>query len=128
MFTTVDQVKLIVKNMLHSITLPMLLIGTVSSTEPLRVRINQDIEIDEENIWVTKNVLGWSLNVDHQHQYTDASGAGVETKMTDTKPSRQYTLEEPLKPGDKVLLLRNLGGQKYLLIDKVRSYRDILTE
>lgn len=128
MFTTVDQVKLIVRNMLHDITLPLLVIGTVSGTAPLRVQLNQHTEINEENIWVSKNVLGWSLNVDHQHEYTDTHSSGVDTKLTTKNPGRQYFLEEPLKVGDKVLLLRNLGGQQYLLIDKLRRYQDILTE
>lgn len=144
MFTTPLQVKLIVKEMLHDMDLTSLVVGTVSSISPLKIRVNQRLEITSESLYFCKNVIPWKLDTSHYHAYIDehaegqtASGGGethshfvplTETeKVTAEAPAEDYVLEDALMEGDKVLLLKNMGGQEFVLLDKLRKYEEIVT-
>lgn len=145
MFTTPSQVKTIVQELLEKIDLTSLIIGTVSSISPIKIRVNQRLEIPAESLYFCKNVIPWQLDANHHHAYSDThaeSNTGepagephthpiqfTETeKNTQSSIGRNYILEEPLKVGDKVLMLKNLGGQEYILLDKLRQYQQIITD
>lgn len=70
---------------------PRVLFGKVSSTAPLTVRIDQKLSVSGDALVVT---------------------AGTRY-IKDIQPG--------LQTGDKVVLLRMQGGQKYILLDKVVS-------
>lgn len=62
-------------------------IGTVIDTSPLKIKLSQTIELEEDFLDLTQNVAK----------------------------------ENALKKGEKVLMLRKAGGQRYAVIDRVVS-------
>lgn len=73
--------------------------GTVSSTSPLRIRLNDKLELDSTDFYITDSCIGLKY------------GSTI--------------LRSPLKQGDGVLLLcRPAGkdGMKYILLDRIQTY------
>ena len=100
MFTTVDQVKTIITNFLTKTGRGGFITGTVSSVNPLKIQINARLEITEENLYISDNCIGLSIN-------DDAS------------------IREPLAVGDGVVLITRpstTDGTKYILLDRIQSY------
>ncbi len=73
--------------------------GTVTKTNPLEVNVDQRFTLDADVLVQT--------------------AATTELKMT--IGSTEYTVRPGLQVGDRVVLLRIQGGQKYLILDKVVS-------
>ena len=75
--------------------------GTVTAVSPLAIKIDQRFTVTEEFLILTKNVAKYEAVL-----FLD----GVQ---------RDVLVDNSLKVGDKVMLLREQGGQKYVVIDKV---------
>ena len=74
-------------------------VGVVSSTEPLRVKVSNDLELPESTL-----IAG--------DQFTEVT-------MTTTDGQHTVRYDNRLKVGDKVQLLMNTGGQKYYIIGRL---------
>lgn len=74
--------------------------GTVVSTEPILISIMQGINLSDKQLILTRNVTNYetSIVLDGTHS---------------------VTIENALEVGEKVILLRKKGGQKYLVLDRV---------
>ncbi|MES1045285.1 DUF2577 domain-containing protein [Heyndrickxia oleronia] len=79
-----------------------ILFGTVIGTSPLRIDIELKDPLEYEDVILTANV------VDH------------DVDMTVDGIRRKYTVHYGLKTGEKVTLIRQQGGQKYVVLDRVR--------
>jgi len=109
--------------------------GTVVSVKPLSINVEQRFTLTEEFLILTKNVkdykvnvsIDWitentELNASHSHS---VDGISTESSTFDTNHNhsligtKQITIHNGLKVGEKVILLRNQGGQKYIVLDKV---------
>ena len=75
--------------------------GKVISTSPLRVQISTELTLPQSVLVVPKSLTDHTVEV-----------------MIDNviKP---MTIRNALKVGDKVLLLRQQGGQSYIILDKI---------
>ena len=71
--------------------------GTVVSDSPLQVQISQKLILSDIQLALTRNVTKFTTKID---------GTGVE-------------IDNSLNIGDKVVLIKQKGGQQYLVIDKV---------
>ena len=71
--------------------------GKVTNESPLKILVEQKLLLGAAQLVLTRNVTDY------------------ETKIDDKK----VTVNNALKVGDKVVLLRQKGGQKYLVIDRV---------
>ena len=88
--------------------------GKVISTAPLKILVEQKITLGAAQLVLTRNVTDYELNVsvdwgteatsDHAH------GLSGQNKMK---------VHNSLAEGEKVLLIRVQGGQKYVVIDRV---------
>lgn len=78
--------------------------GSVISTNPLKVKIEQKLTLTEDFIIIPERLT------DHE---TELSTDGV-TKTT-------YTIHNALKTGDNLILLQQKGGQRYLVLDRMVS-------
>lgn len=76
--------------------------GTVTAASPLAIKIDQRFTVTEDFLILTKNVRDYKVKI--------SVNGGME---------QDYTVRNALKTGDKVILLREQGGQKYIVIDKV---------
>lgn len=77
--------------------------GEVISTSPLTVRVEQKLQISEKMLIVPKNLTDYEITAEY-------SGEFIKLKLLNA-----------IKTGDKVLLLRMQGGQKFLILDKIKE-------
>lgn len=85
-----------------------IMFGTVTRVSPLTVRVDNRFDIAEEALIVMKD-FKTGFNPTHYH----TSNAG----NTDTGANSEYYYG--LKTGEKVVLLRNQGGQQFLILGRV---------
>ena len=74
-----------------------LVFGKVISISPLKINIEQKLTLLPQQIILSKSVTNYSVNIN----------------------GTMMTVNNALKTGEEVVLLRMQGGQKYLVIDRV---------
>lgn len=75
--------------------------GTVVSAAPLKINVEQKLTLESIHLVLTNNVKDFDV------------------EMTVDGSRWKYTVHNNLKNGEKVILLRQQGGQKYIVLDKV---------
>ena len=102
------------------------LFGTVISTNPLEIQVEQKLRLTKEFLILTKNVrdyeveisLNWNTNSTNLSVQTENGNADIthNHSITDKKTVK---IHNTLNKNDKVILIQQLGGQKYIVLDKV---------
>lgn len=83
-----------------------------SHNASVEVNVNSTISPNDNNARITNNVNASveienaSINLNHSHSY---------------KGKKSFTVHNSLVQGDEVILLRMQGGQKYIVLDRVKS-------
>lgn len=77
------------------------LVGTVVSADPPAIKISPTITLSAEHIVLTRSISKYRAKL-----YTDGG-------------SNEMIIDNSPEIGDKVILVRIQGGQKYLVLDKV---------
>ena len=98
--------------------------GTVQSVSPLTVFVYAKLTIPEKALVLSRNVTDFdtAVTVNWRTENTSGGGGGYDAfsshshAITGRKPIRVHNA---LKAGEKVILIRMAGGQKYLIIDRV---------
>ena len=75
--------------------------GKVTSTSPLKITIEQKITLGSAQLVLTRNVTDFKTT------------AIIESE------TREITIQNSLKVGEQVVLMKQKGGQKYLVLDRV---------
>lgn len=75
--------------------------GTVTGTDPLKINIEQKLTLEIAHLVLTNNVQDYMVEMSIE--------GGIK---------RNYTVHNKLQEGDTVILLRQQGGQKYIVLDK----------
>lgn len=83
-------------------------IGTVTAAEPLCIRLEEGLELTEEFLVLTENVLEW------EETGTISIDGG-------TWNSYRMKRNRKLQTGEVVALMRAAGGQQYLVLGRVRK-------
>ena len=117
-----------------------ILFGTVTSISPLNINVEQKMNLTSEFLILTKNVvdyetemtINWSTeiinqNMNHSHDVSVTGEASVSigqyskdlSHSHGIKGRKKVTIHNALKNGDKVILIRQQGGQKYVVLDKI---------
>ncbi len=151
-----------------------IMFGTVTSTSPLTINVEQKLNLTSEFLVLTKNVVDYTvdvsiewttetknLNANHNHTASSEITTNTTTNVNvsssispnegqsitnivtaesssdstgkttvDTKNinlshdhnitgKKSLTIHNALKNGDKVILIRQHGGQKYVVLDKI---------
>ena len=73
---------------------PAIMFGTVTNTEPLKINVEQRLTLNENHLILTSSVSNFTQDA-------------VEYKFA-------------LTVGEKVILLRIQGGQKFIVLDRIR--------
>lgn len=122
-------------------------LGEVISTNPLKISVDQKMTLTSAQLMLTNAVRDFSVdmtvdhttgsalgsvNLAHQHSYsgttqgddtysgTTGSAGGASLEHTHTyKGRKKFTAHLGLKTGEKVILLRCDGGQKFIVLDRV---------
>lgn len=93
-------IKRIAVEAVNSQKLSDIVYGTVISSNPLKVQIDQKLVLESDHLKLTSAVKDHTVD------------------MTVNGNRQTYTVHNALKSGDSVTLIRAQGGQQYIIIDK----------
>ncbi len=93
-----------------------LLFGSVTDTKPLSIKIDQRMTLTESFLILTKNVTKYTTVI----EVDDETETAVEHTHK-IKGKKKIIVDNSLKTGDIVLMVREQGGQRFIVIDKVVS-------
>lgn len=99
-----DLVKVIRRIVVETLqtTNPMTMVyGTVVSIAPLKILVEQKITLDAPFLMLSKNVTNYNIS------------------LTLNGKNETARVNNALKIGEQVILLRQQGGQKFLVVDRV---------
>lgn len=95
-------IKDLIKAYIDNAKLSDLFFGNIVNENPLTVKIDNGLEVTQKFLEIPESLVKDTYEVEYQGQLRIL-------KFNDIK----------LKKGDKVALLRAMGGQKYYILDKV---------
>lgn len=100
-------------------------IGEVVSTSPLKISINQKITIPASQLLLTNAVRDYTVYETVDHITGTASGGSGEAAFASHshtyKGKKKFTVHLGLKTGEKVILVRCDGGQKFIVLDRLEA-------
>jgi hypothetical protein len=108
--------------------------GTVTSASPLKIMLEQRMELDSKFLVLSTLVQDFSVSmtVDHEtenetahtHAVQDTYTGGGSSSPTSHRHAytgtKTFRVHLGLNVGEKVMLLRVQGGQQYIVLDRVR--------
>lgn len=86
--------------------------GTVTSESPLKILVEQKLELEEKHLILTRAVMDYEVDI------TRGELIGAEKYSFPEENKWRYKIHNKLEVDDTVILLRMQGGQRYLVIDK----------
>lgn len=95
------------------------LYGVVTKTNPLEVNVDQRFTLSADFLIVTEQLHRYEVELKHSHYYEDTDNSITTTRETEEALPEKIVIRKGLELGDKLLLLRIQGGQKYVILDKV---------
>lgn len=102
--------------------------GTVTSASPLKIIVEQKMELTAAQLVLCRNVTNYTttitVTVDGVDWLTEetSGGAGDASFAPHNHPvkgTKSVIINNALKKGEKVVLIRKKGGQEYLVLDRV---------
>lgn len=115
-------IKEVAKSTLDASVMTDIEIGEVISVSPLQIALDAKTIIDAEFIILTKNTTMWSVDMDVDHRTENEAGGGGYAEFASHshgyKGRKTYRVHNELVMGDKVILLRESGGQRYIALDR----------
>ncbi len=94
-----------------------ILIGTVTSISPLTVFIDQKFIINKNQIILSRNVTDHTIKCEVNH--TTNSASCETTHAHGYTGIKEYKVLNALKVGEIVVMKAILGGQKFLILDRL---------
>ena len=104
MFDMNDFLKLIKKTAVEAVNASKpanVVFGKVISVSPLKIKVDQKLILGKAQLILSRNVTDYRLSV------------------TLDGYARNMTVNNALKNGDEVILMQTIGGQKYIVIDRI---------
>lgn len=101
--------------------------GRVTGVSPLQISVEQKMTLGKQQLVLTRNVTDYKVLISGGNvQDYCYEGEAPETHMLPVSPSHTHaignvevTVYNGLAVGDEVVLLRQQGGQKYIVADRV---------
>lgn len=107
--------------------------GNVVSTNPLKINVEQKMTLKAPQLILTRNVTTHTIQMivdhwtedetEHTHNIHDTyTGGGTSDPTTHKhayKGQKTFTVHNELVVGDKVILIREQGGQRFIVIDRL---------
>jgi len=98
-------------------------IGVVTSESPLNIQIDQKITLTEEFLLLTRNVTDYIIimGVDHKTESKLGGSCSEHCRehVHDYVGEKEFLVKNHLQEGEKVLLLQLIGGQKFVVWDRL---------
>lgn len=141
----VESIKQIAENAVAANKPANWIYGTVTSTAPLKIRIQPTIELTESFLELSHMVKDHYVDMtvsmateedaflkpQHTHPYTDTPVGASTTQPTadfdtthkhEIKHTIKVKLHNGLKAGERVILLQMAGGKRYYVLDRVDDH------
>lgn len=120
--------------------------GTVESVSPLKINVEQKMVLGESQIVLTRNVTDYKMLIavdkstestadshthtfqgktqkdgepEHEHEFKGSTAGASSTHSHHIAGEQEITIRNSLVAGDEVLLIRQQGGQKYIVWDRI---------
>lgn len=97
--------------------------GKVISVSPLKISVEQKMILGTAQLILTRNVTDYTISVTVDWLTESRSGGADDAAFAPHNHSilgtKEITIHNSLKNGEKVVLLKQKGGQKYLVLDRV---------
>ena len=102
--------------------------GEVVSINPLKIKIDQKIILEEIQLTLSRNVTEWTENIeinwitgDNTHTHPFSGDGSVQDNTHNHKLEGVYQIKHltKLAVGERVVLIQAQGGQHYLVLDRV---------
>lgn len=97
--------------------------GQVISASPLKIKTDTNITLDEDFLIIPQRLTDWEVNIEVINWETEYEGGGggyaeFASHKHDLKGVKKIKVLNALKTGDNVILIRQDGGQEYLVYDR----------
>lgn len=101
-----------------------IMFGKVTHTSPLKINIEQRLTLDETHLILSSLVQDHQVDVTVDHYTENARGGSGEGSFDSHNHAvtgrKTMTFHYGLEAGETVMLLRLQGGQKFIVLDRVR--------
>lgn len=102
------------------------ILGVVETVDPLVIRLDAKETITEEFLVLTDAVRDYDVDITVNHTTEDAAGGSGYAEYASHnhgyKGRKRITVHNGLTPGESVVILRQLGGQEYLVISRIFNH------
>ena len=99
-------------------------LGQVESVSPLRIRVDQKLILSDAQLVLTSAVRDFDVDMTVEHTTETESGGEGEGAYDEHahkyEGRKRFRVHLGLNTGEKVFLLRCDGGQKFIVLDRVR--------
>ncbi len=97
--------------------------GKVTSASPLQILVEQKMTLGKGQLVLTRNVTNFTTTVTVNWSTNEKSGGSGESAFAShahgITGTKSITVNNGLVVGDEVVLLRQQGGQKYIVVDRI---------
>lgn len=107
--------------------------GKVTNTSPLKILVEQKMTLGVAQLILSRNVTEHTVEMTvnhytesetkHTHEVEDTYTGGGSSEPTSHlhayRGRKTFTVHNGLVVGDEVVLLRQQGGQKYIVVDRI---------
>lgn len=94
--------------------------GTVTSISPLQINVEQKMKLGKSQLILSRNITDYKTKIT-MNWLSENSLEDTLTHKHSIEGKKEITIHNSLVVGDEVILLRQQGGQKYVVWDKVGS-------
>lgn len=97
-------------------------VGTVESANPIQVRVDQKLLLSDAQLVLTRNVTDYKVEATILWESEKKSGGSGEDSFAShshvISGRKELIVHNGLAVGEKVFLLREQGGQRYIIVDR----------
>lgn len=113
-----DTIKRMINDVLDFKNVSDWVYGTVTKIEPLEIQLDQKLTLPKSFLEVSPQLSNYKIKVEYEKEPEPEPGNSDEELEIIEK---EITIKNELKQGDKVILLKKNGGQKYLVLDRIKQ-------
>lgn len=94
--------------------------GKVLSASPLKIMVDQKLILNEAQLGLSRNVTDYEVEMTVDHS-TESGTDGDGGHTHGYKGKKTFKVHNALKSGEEVVLVQVAGGQKYIVIDRIKK-------
>ena len=113
--------KQLVKETMDTFDLSDVISGAVTKINPLEVKIDPKLTLEEDFLILTNNVKDYTVDITVEDWQTEFYGSSEYRHNHAVKGKKKITVHNALKVGDEVIMLQQKGGQMYVILDKIKG-------